>query len=144
MSVFAFFIFASLSAKAALDKSAHVISVEYSSAPQKEKGIMCINSLHCSRHKEEPHNVAHHRYPESISSTVDIIPRISKGKLKDIEVVIKKADGSIERNYIWGKWIEVRDSGHEPLEFEHKANNASVKLHHDRIISFLRGGKDGI
>ncbi len=61
MSVFAIFLFSFLSANATLDKSGHLMFVEYSiNQPTKDEG--------------ETYKVARHRYPEPITSIVDTFP----------------------------------------------------------------------
>ncbi len=129
MSVFAIFLFSFLSANATLDKSGHLMFVEYSiNQPTKYEGVIYVDILF--HYKGETYMVARHRYPEPITSIVDTFPWVSKDKWEggDLEVVVKKADGSVERSYISEKSIEIKDLGYEPPKFEHEVNGALVKL----------------
>jgi len=129
MNVFVFFIFASLSASATLDKSGHLMFVEYSiNEPTKDEGVIYVDILF--HYKGQTYKVARHRYPEPVTSIVDTFPWVSKDKWEggDLEVVAKRADGSVERSYISEQSIAIRDLGYEPPKFEHELNSALVKI----------------
>ncbi len=118
-----------VAANATLDKSGHMMYVEYSiNEPSKGQGVIYVDILF--HYKGETYKVARHRYPEPVTSIVDTFPWVSKDKWEggDLEVVAKKADGSVERSYIPEKSIEVRDLGYQMPEFEHKVNGALVKV----------------
>ena len=118
-----------IKANATLDKSGHVMYVEYSiSEPAKDQGVVYVDILF--HYKGGTYRVARHRYPEPITSIVDTFPWVSKDKWEggDLEVVAGKADGSVERSYIPEKSIEVRDLGYQVPEFEHEVNGALVKV----------------
>ena len=129
MNVFAFFIFASLSASATLDKSGHLMFVEYSiNEPTKDEGVIYVDILF--HYKGQTYKVARHRYPEPITSIVDTFPWVSKDKWEggDLEVVAKRADGGVEKSYISEQSIAIRDLGYEPPKSEHEVNSALVKI----------------
>ncbi len=118
-----------VAANATLDKSGHMMYVEYSiSEPTKDQGVVYVDILF--HYKGETYKVARHRYPEPITSIVDTFPWVSKDKWEggDLEVVARKADGSVERGYISESSIEVRDLGYQVPKFEHKVNGALVKV----------------
>ena len=123
MMLILFIIFEHISARATLDKSGHLMFVEYSiNEPVKDEGVIYVDILF--HYRGETYKVARHSYPEPITSIVDTFPWVSKDKWEggDLEVVAKKADGSIERSYISEKSIEVRDLGYEPPKFEHEVS----------------------
>ncbi len=118
-----------LSASATLDKSGHLMFVEYSiNEPTKDEGVIYVDILF--HYKGQTYKVARHRYPEPITSIVDTFPWFSKDKWEggDLEVVAKRADGSVERSYISEQSIAIKDLGYEPPKFEHKMNSALVKI----------------
>ncbi len=118
-----------IAANATLDKSGHMMYVEYSiSEPTKDQGVVYVDILF--HYKGETYKVARHRYPEPITSIVDTFPWVSKDKWEggDLEVVARKADGGVERSYISESSIEVRDLGYQLPKFEHEVNNALVKV----------------
>ena len=118
-----------IKANATLDKSGHMMYVEYSiSEPAKDQGVVYVDILF--HHKGGTYRVARHRYPEPIVSIVDTFPWVSKDKWEggDLEVVARKANGDIERSYISEKSIEVGDLGYKLPEFEHEVNGALVKV----------------
>ena len=116
-----------VAANATLDKSGHMMYVEYSiSEPTKDQGVVYVDILF--HYKGETYRVARHRYPEPIASIVDTFPWVSKDRWEggNLEVVAKKADGEIERSYISEESIEVRDLGYrEPAEY--RVNYVLVK-----------------
>ncbi len=118
-----------VAANATLDKSGHMMYVEYSiSEPTKDQGVVYVDILF--HDKGETYKVARHRYPEPITSIVDTFPWVSKDKWEggDLEVVARKADGSVERSYISESSIEVRELGYQLPKFEHEVNGALVKV----------------
>ncbi len=129
MNMLIAFLIGYLWANATLDKSGHLMFVEYSiDEPTKDKGVIYVDLLF--HYKGETYKVARHRYPEPITSIVDTFPWFSKDKWEggDLEVVAKKADGSIERSYISEKSIGIKVLGYEPPKFEHEVNSALVKI----------------
>ena len=118
-----------IKANATLDKSGHMMYVEYSiSEPTKDQGVVYVDILF--HYKGETYRVARHRYPEPIVSIVDTFPWVSKDKWEggDLEVVARKVDWGVERSYIPEKSIEVGDLGYKLPEFEHEVNGALVKV----------------
>ncbi len=118
-----------IKANATLDKSGHMMYVEYSiSEPAKDEGVIYVDILF--HYKGGTYMVARHRYPEPIVSIVDTFPWVSKDKWEggDLELVARKADGSVERSYIPEKSIEVRNLGYQMPKFEHEVNGALVKV----------------
>ena len=118
-----------LSASATLDKSGHLMFVEYSiNESTKDEGVIYVDILF--HYKGETYKVARHRYPEPITSIVDTFPWVSKDKWEggDLEVVAKRADGGVEKSYISEQSIAIRDLGYEPPKSEHEVNSALVKI----------------
>jgi len=118
-----------LSASATLDKSGHLMFVEYSiNESTKDEGVIYVDILF--HYKGETYKVARHRYPEPITSIVDTFPWFSKDKWEggDLEVVAKRADGGVEKSYISEQSIAIRDLGYEPPKSEHEVNSALVKI----------------
>ncbi len=115
-------------ANATLDKRGHLMYVEYSiSEPAKDEGVIYVDILF--HYKGETYKVARHRYPEPVVSIVDTFPWVLKDKWEggNLEVVAKKADGSVEKSYISEELIEVRDPGYREPEEEYRVNYALVK-----------------
>ena len=106
------FLMAYFSANATLDKSGHILEVEYQiNGISKSQGITYVEILF--HHKGKTYYVARHNYPWPVSSIVDTFPWFSKDKWEggDLEVIFHRMDGTKVSRYIPENQIERKSLG---------------------------------